>query len=920
MTHNTKVARTHDVARQLQWVAWLQSLGLHLHPCDHPALPRCAGLHTTTPCDGTRGKHPAGRWTKIATNDPDQLRVLFARGPRNIGVACGPSRLLVVDEDRPGAFAEYAASIGEAIPRTLTVTTAKGRHFYFRQPEGGELGNATGRLAGRGIDIRGRGGYVIGPGSRHETGVVYTPIDPAAPILPAPAWLIEALQTRPETELPLSTPQGQPIHRSYTSELARALARDTGDRSADFAAVVGACKRAGLTPDETVSLLINARHPAVEKYGARLAAEVDRFWWKASEGRERLTLSGHRSREGQPTTKPLETGTSKDEGCGKGRGPTQADILLKLAAERYTLGRTPSGEPFAVAKGGPYIARMLRGGQRSLRAELAAAFHAATGRAASSSALADALLAIEGQAQAAPATELYLRTAPDGEGGILIDLGREDGAVAHITPGRWEIVHPRSGPLFRRTEVTGPLPDPERGGDVELLRGLVNVTDEHWPLLLGWLLAAYVPDIPHPVALLVGEQGTAKTTTGRMLVGLVDPSTAPLRAMPRDEQSWAVAAAASWVVGIDNVSYISPWLSDAMCRAVTGEALVSRRLYTDTDLSVLQFRRVLLLTSIDTGSLRGDLADRMLTIELHPIPDHQRRTDRQVAQGYAAAQPKILGGLFDLAAEMLAALPGARKRLTVRPRMADFAEILAALDEVTGTNALKTYLDARDQIAADLIEGDPVAAAVRDIARERGGWKGEVAQLFEEVDARAPVVRPRWWPKSPGVFSGYLNRAAPALRKIGVEIERKRIKGKRVIELVIKGDAPTPGSVTPDPKSVTPEGGDRHPIVTPSVASRPAQGGGWGDDGDALNPLSSVGEKKKRGVVGHKERRGGKSVTLVTLATPNHSGDAPARNGRPAKGCSRWIGAEGRFCAATEGLRRYPAGLLCPEHQPRGVA
>src|SRR5690606_24542765 len=126
------------------------------------------------------------------------------------GVACGPSRLLVVDEDRPGAFAEFADSLGETIPRTLTVTTAKGRHFYFRQPDGVTLGNATGRLAGRGIDIRGRGGYVIGPGSRHETGVVYTPIDPAAPIRPAPAWPIKPRPARPRTQAPVPPPHGPP--------------------------------------------------------------------------------------------------------------------------------------------------------------------------------------------------------------------------------------------------------------------------------------------------------------------------------------------------------------------------------------------------------------------------------------------------------------------------------------------------------------------------------------------------------------------------------------------------------------------------------------------------------------------------------------------------------------------------------------
>jgi len=238
---------------------------------------------------------------------------MFSAGPRNIGIACGPSGLLVVDEDRPGALAGYVAEIGQAIPPTLTISTGRGRHYYFRAPEGVALGNAVGALKGRGIDIRGSGGYVIGPGSLHETGALYLPVDPDAAILPAPAWLIEALQTTPSAVLPLSTPQRPPIHRSYTSELERALARNTGDRSADFAAVVGACKRAGLTPDETTSLLISMQHPAVEKYNGRLIAEVDRFWWKASEKRERHTSNRPRSRDEQPTTRtPLETDTSEE--------------------------------------------------------------------------------------------------------------------------------------------------------------------------------------------------------------------------------------------------------------------------------------------------------------------------------------------------------------------------------------------------------------------------------------------------------------------------------------------------------------------------------------------------------------------------------------------------------------------------------
>lgn len=82
-------------------------------------------------------------------------------------------------------------------------------------------------------------------------------------------------------------------------------------------------------------------------------------------------------------------------------------------------------------------------------------------------------------------------------------------------------------------------------------------------------------------------------------------------------------------------------------------------------------------------------------------------------------------------------------------------------------------------------------------------------------------------------------RAAPALRKIGIEIERKRVNGRRVVELVIKGDAPTPESVTLGPESVTLEGGSVTQTVTRTAGPQPAKTGEMsdlGDGGDALDP------------------------------------------------------------------------------------
>jgi hypothetical protein len=176
---------------------WLQDRhGLYVFAVDHPGRPRCGGSHRE--CDGQRGKHPRGQWSRLATLSPRLIAAQLAGGPWNIGIACKQSALLVVDEDRPGAFAGFAASIGQAVGQTFAVDTAKGRHWYYRQAEGAPIGNGRGGLAGHSIDIRGGGagfgGYVVAAGSVHHTVVIYTPVDSALPILPVPGWLAEVLR------------------------------------------------------------------------------------------------------------------------------------------------------------------------------------------------------------------------------------------------------------------------------------------------------------------------------------------------------------------------------------------------------------------------------------------------------------------------------------------------------------------------------------------------------------------------------------------------------------------------------------------------------------------------------------------------------------------------------------------------------
>lgn len=152
-------------------------------------------------------KRPAVRrdWEGAATLDPDTVRRIWRAAAYNVGIATGPSRLLVVDLDnprgsiRPGrtpegrrSLAALAVTAGEVVPRgTFTVATPRGEHIYFRAPAGVELRNTVGRL-GAFIDTRAGGGYVVGPGSVVAQGR-YRVVASADPVL-APVWLVNRLR------------------------------------------------------------------------------------------------------------------------------------------------------------------------------------------------------------------------------------------------------------------------------------------------------------------------------------------------------------------------------------------------------------------------------------------------------------------------------------------------------------------------------------------------------------------------------------------------------------------------------------------------------------------------------------------------------------------------------------------------------
>lgn len=451
----------------------------------------------------------------------------------------------------------------------------------------------------------------------------------------------------------------------------------------------------------------------------------------------------------------------------RGEQASMATSLVELAQQFYTFGVSDTGDTYAVPVDGPQVVAMLRGGKTSLRAMLAREYFTSTGRAANQAALADALLVLEGIAQDGEEAPLYLRAAQD-DGDLWLDLGDHTGRAVRITRGGWSV---ESSPpvLFKRTALTGPLPEPQPGGTLTGLWGWLNVAEDDRPLVAAALVAMLFSDQPHVVLGIFGEQGTGKTTVVKVLTLILDPGPVPVRKPPRDADSWVTQAAGSWAVGLDNLSDIPPWLSDSLCRASTGDGDVRRKLYSDSDYAVFAFRRCVIFSAIDVGAMQPDLADRALPVTLDLIPDEDRRDEESFWPDWHEQHPLILGAVLDLAAKVLARLPDIK--LERKPRMADYARILAAVDAELGTSALARYASQAADLAADGLSGVPFAVRIQAVVTTPHEAITSAA-LLELVKPEDPDWKPpKEWPKDARAATGLMRRIAPAFRKTGWTIE-----------------------------------------------------------------------------------------------------------------------------------------------------
>ena len=373
---------------------------------------------------------------------------------------------------------------------------------------------------------------------------------------------------------------------------------------------------------------------------------------------------------------------------------------------------------------------------------------------------------------------VHLRSAKH-DGKYYIDLCDDEWRVVEVSSKGWKVLA-TSPVMFTRTPSMRELPVPVEGGKFKGILDFANVPKDSWVILYAWVIECFRPETPYVGLALIGEHGSAKSSAQSFLRDLVDPNKHNLRVAPKSVQDIDVAAGSAHLLSYENLSVLSDEMQDRLCSILTGAGSAGRKLYTDDQEVVIGLKRPVALNSIDHVVTRPDLLDRFICLEL-PSIEKGRKTEVEMHANYDKMRPRFFGAILTRFARALALLPAVVKETRDLPRMADFAllgeAVARSLKRKPGDFLARFNKNRRDGIE-DTIDDNVVGDAIRQyLQAHKGGLEGTFAQLNAKLQAHCRAKSQsqgaiKDWPKNGKAFGSQLRRLKPAMKLIGILIER----------------------------------------------------------------------------------------------------------------------------------------------------
>jgi hypothetical protein len=375
---------------------------------------------------------------------------------------------------------------------------------------------------------------------------------------------------------------------------------------------------------------------------------------------------------------------------------------------------------------------------------------------------------------------MHLRVAGDNDS-IYYDLSNPRWETIKIISAGW-IIEETPTMMFRRYNNQIPQVYPSRDYNKDIfdrLVNLINVKDESSKLLLKcYIIALFIPDIPKAILMLHGEPNSAKTTLLKLIKMLIDPCSTHTLTCKSGNDELAQLFSHNYLPYFDNLSYIPDWMSDAFCRAVTGDSFTKRKLYTDNDDIFYTFMRCLGFSGVNLAATKSDLLDRGLIIELQRISTDKQRQIKHIWKEFQEMKPQLLGYIFDILANVLKKRQTSHVDVKGLPRLADWAEVCELISRCMGykenqfIEAFGRNVKLQNEAA---VEDSAIAQAIIYLMENQSRWEGTPTALLAQLETFTPLLsintkNHKIWPSKPNILSRRLKYVISNLKEFGINI------------------------------------------------------------------------------------------------------------------------------------------------------
>lgn len=311
-----------------------------------------------------------------------------------------------------------------------------------------------------------------------------------------------------------------------------------------------------------------------------------------------------------------------------------------------------------------------------------------------------------------------LRVEPNGTDGVLF-------AAEFVLP-TWEPTTPRELATLRafQPNLVAPPEAPDYTPEAQHL------------LIESWVLAAFMGIKPLPILVPIGQKGSGKSTTAKIIAQVFQGASADVSPVPGTQRDFNAALAALPLFVIDNMdAEPQDWMVDALANACTGGTVQERKLYTNFDLMARKLSAALAITT-RTGVFaeRPDLKERVLPIFYGELLDDQRFSDRLISDEAITHRDGILSSLTLEAASLLGDKSPAAGFVS---RFQEFAKVATRDPNLDGVGALTAWIKAQ---VLGVTDNDPLLQAILDYHGELPlhGTATEIVKLLSSNGADIP--------------------------------------------------------------------------------------------------------------------------------------------------------------------------------------